>query len=92
MWIGESLASFLPRRTAASVHYICILLRSANSHSRFEELVHLALSASKVLHSEMRNAVRTHTGTLVRAMGGCGDDHASGRDAALGDDDIVIEK
>ncbi|KIJ56248.1 hypothetical protein M422DRAFT_150904 [Sphaerobolus stellatus SS14] len=38
---------------------------------RFEELVRLALQASRVLHIEMRT-IQTHTGYLVRAMGGTG--------------------
>ena len=49
-------------------------------------MVRLALSASKVLHMEMRAAVRSHTGALVRSMGGSNESRASMRDATLDDD------
>jgi len=55
---------------------------------RFDELVRLALAASKTLHTEMRTAVRVHTGELVRAMGGNGTARVAGREAALRDDDL----
>lgn len=50
----------------------------------FEELIRLALQASKVLHTEMRNAVRSRTGELVQAMGGAGISRIAGREAAPG--------
>ncbi|KIJ28171.1 hypothetical protein M422DRAFT_54726 [Sphaerobolus stellatus SS14] len=55
---------------------------------RFEELVRLALKASTVLHTEMRAAIRTHTGDLVRAMGGTGVSRMAGREAAPGGEDV----
>lgn len=36
---------------------------------RFEEIFRLACDAGKVIHREMKNAVRSRTGTLVLAMG-----------------------
>jgi len=54
----------------------------------FEELVRLALKASKVLHVEMRAAVRAHTEDQVRAMGGSGITLVSGPDEISGNDDI----
>lgn len=54
----------------------------------FEEIGRLALSASKVLHTEMRTAVRAHTGELVRAMDGGGVARPVGQKAGLEDGDL----
>ncbi|KAF8579986.1 ribosomal protein S5 domain 2-like protein [Ramaria rubella] len=53
---------------------------------RFEELIRLALSATKVLHTEMRTVVRLQTADLVRTMGKSGVARTIGREVAPADD------
>ena len=59
-----------------------------NDSDRFEEVFRIACEAGKVLHEEMRNAIKARTGALARAMG---EGHTAGtpsnRDA---DDDFEM--
>ncbi|KZT29917.1 hypothetical protein NEOLEDRAFT_1153761 [Neolentinus lepideus HHB14362 ss-1] len=57
---------------------------------RFEEIFRLACEAGKVLHKEMRAAVRERTGVLVAAIGAAPRGTSAGMDA--GDRDVVMDE
>ncbi|GJJ16125.1 hypothetical protein Clacol_010405 [Clathrus columnatus] len=54
---------------------------------RFDEILNLAISASKTLHLHMRAAVRGYTTDLVRAMGSTG---STGKEAAMEDENMDV--
>jgi exosome complex component RRP41 len=58
-------AAVLPRTGKVTL----VTLETRLHADRFEELFHLACDAGKVLHKEMRRAVKNRTSVLIGAMG-----------------------
>lgn len=58
-------AAVMPRTGKVTL----VTLETRLHADRFEEIFRLACEAGKVVHTEMRRAVKTRTGDLVRAMG-----------------------
>ena len=54
---------------------------------RFEEIFRLACEAGKVVHKEMRRAVKQRTGALVHAMGDGSTSSVAGVSRGADDDD-----
>lgn len=88
MDVPHLTAAVMPRTGKVTL----VTLETRLHADRFEEIFRLACEAGKVVHKEMRRAVKSRTNALIHAMGdGSATSVGAQRDADEDDNDMRID-